>query len=67
MSRLARAASFEVVDIRRPFSLFQFAEERVAGDAPIRRFLTLARQREASFIVVEALEADVGNIFRLPK
>lgn len=57
MSRLAQAASFKVVDIRRPFSLFQFAEDLAVGAAPVRRLLTLARQREASFIVVEALEA----------
>jgi len=56
MSRLIAHRSFEAVDIRRPFSLFKLAEDRFEGSAPIRRLLTLARQREATFIIIEEVE-----------
>lgn len=57
MSRSADAASFEAIDIRRPFSLFKLTDERFHGIAPIRRFLTLARQREASTLIIEQVLA----------
>lgn len=57
MSRLANAASFEAVDIRRPFSLFKLTDERFHGVAPIRRLLTLARQREAATLIIEQVAA----------
>lgn len=57
MSRLAKADSFEAVDIRRPFSLFQFAEERFVDEAPLHRLLTLARQRDATVLLIEPVQA----------
>lgn len=57
MSRSADADSFEAVDIRRPFSLFNLTDKRFHDTAPIRRFLTLARQREASVLIIERVSA----------
>ncbi len=56
MSRDAEASLFEAYLIERPFSLFDFAERHFQGTSPIRRFLTLARQRNAKSLVVEIVD-----------
>lgn len=60
MSRHADALSFNAHAIERPFSLFDFAEQYLGGTAPIRRFLTLGRQRKAVSMVVESVPAEGG-------
>jgi len=57
MSRHAEAVSFDAYVIDRPFSLFDFAEKYLGATAPIRRFLTLGRQRNAVSLVVESVPA----------
>lgn len=57
MSRDVEAHTFETFPIERPFSLFKFAEDFFEDSNPIRRFLTIGRQRGAETIVVESVPA----------
>jgi hypothetical protein len=53
MSHLAEATSLEVVSVDRPFSGFQFAEDRFAGSPPIRKLFSLNRCREGRSLIIE--------------
>lgn len=61
MSRCVEGDAFKAYLIDPPFSLFQFAEDTLEPSSPIRRLLTIGRQRKAKSMVIEPIPA-VGSI-----
>lgn len=57
MSRLAAPSKVEVVSVVRPFSNFDFADDRFQGSFPIRRLFSQARSRDCRTAVLEDIPA----------
>jgi hypothetical protein len=57
MSRLATASNVEVVPVTKPFSNFDFVDDRFQGSFPIRRLFSQARSRECQTAVLEEIPA----------
>jgi hypothetical protein len=57
MSRLAAPSNVEVVSVVRPFSNFDFADDRFQGSFPIRRLFSQARSRDCRTVVLEDIPA----------
>lgn len=58
MSHLAKPESVEIFSVARPFSGFQFAEDRFAGSPPIRKLFSLNRCREGHTLIIEKVPAE---------
>jgi hypothetical protein len=58
MSHLAKPESVEIFSVDRPFSGFQFAEDRFAGSPPIRKLFSLNRCREGHTLIIEKVPAE---------
>jgi hypothetical protein len=58
MSHLAGSHGIEVVSVERPFSGFQFAEDRFAGSAPIRKLFSLNRCRKGLTLILEQVPCE---------
>lgn len=61
MSHLAAGFDFELIPLARPFSSFQFVEDRFSGSNPIRKIFSTARCREAETLIIERIPAE-GNV-----
>ncbi|MCF7674078.1 MAG: hypothetical protein K9M97_01945 [Akkermansiaceae bacterium] len=46
MSHLAPASGLEVISLERPFSGFDFVDQRFSGSAPIRKLFSISRCRQ---------------------
>lgn len=57
MSRTSGHTAVEVVPTERPFSNFDFVDQRFQGSFPIRRIFSQARSRDAATLVVESIPA----------
>jgi len=60
MSHLAAGDNLEFVPLARPFSSFQFVEDRFSGSAPIRKLFSIARCRETETLICERVVAEAG-------
>lgn len=56
-ARTARSSSLTLIDVRRPFSNFDFVERQFGGSAPVRRLLSQARKASVQTLVLEVLKA----------
>jgi hypothetical protein len=57
MSHLADSTSREIWSLDRPFSNFEFVEDRFSGSAPIRKLFSASRCRHAHSIILEKVPA----------
>ena len=60
MSHLVEGTHCEVHSLDRPFSAFDFVEDRFSGSPPIRNLFSMSRAREGKTLVLEVVPATDG-------
>lgn len=60
MSHLSAGLDRELISLERPFSSFEFVENRFSGSPPIRKIFSIARCRKAKTLVCERIPAEGG-------